>query len=214
MTDSEVQAWLHVFFDGPIFLLVMGFAIALTAVEVALVVIELVTPGGEALGALVRGLLVSAAKTVVEHWIAASIAAFAAGAILGYILPEANLAWGVPLSALGTTLAGFLVFFVQSAWVRFTSGSWAWPGGGDIAGFILSFLGFLIAWRALDLVQFGLTIGESAILGAVISLVGLGISWFSHSPIDDLAPEVGHIDEIASAGFFGFSLGRAVEVNP
>src|SRR3989442_8107675 len=91
---------------------------------------------------------------------------------------------------------------------------WAWPGGGDIAGFILSFLGFLIAWRALDLVPFGLTIGESAILGAVISLVGLGISWFSHSPIDDLAPEVGHIDEIANAGFFGFSLGKAVQANP
>jgi hypothetical protein len=179
--------------------LLLALSVAFQIIEGILGALKFI-PGIGTLGGFVASIV---AKTIITTMVLAVTLTFSStvGEIISAIIPKDSPWWQ---TALGTTMAGILPIMIQYLYVGLRYHKWLSPGLGDIIGLALALLGFIISYYAKDYPLIG------AIVGCLLALIGLiiGISNpFGPSPIENCAPEVGYLDEIVSAGCFGFSLG-------
>jgi hypothetical protein len=150
------------------------------------------------------------AKTLAEKWVwTVGVTAFLTGTILSMVVP--NFKYGdlpaVGIAGLGSAFIAVIGQYVAARWIE---GIWLSPGAGDVLGLLLALSGFLLAW---GLTVQGIPDGIIDAIGAVLAAGGLYMGYELQSPIDDLMPSVGYLDEFVSAFFTGWSMTDAFQSN-
>jgi hypothetical protein len=191
------------------FLMILGLSGVIHAIELLVLVFMVALGGGVSAGliTMIKQFIVRGIVTGIEKgWELAASATIGAavGFIFSLLVPSnpVNTAY----TAVGTTIMGFIVFTLQIAFSKkkITIGGII----GDIIGLSIAIVGFLITFYILQKVEWHIAEIITGVLGIVLTGIGLFIGLASQSILDDTP--LGFLDELLSAGLFGFSIGSAI----